>query len=189
MPPPYHSDQEGVLSKGDRTRRMNLKSKTLIIGIGNADRQDDGVGWHILKNLAEKIGCEVPDDPGAPIEIEDEIVDLIYILQIFPELAETLSHYKRICFVDAHTADIPDEISWTELHPEYERSPLTHHMSPKTVLSISGTIYGTIPEAILVSIRGFSFQFQRELSPKTASLAQDATERIWEWVNAPSHSA
>jgi len=185
MPPPYHDDQEGVLSKGDQTRRMTLKSKTLIIGIGNADRQDDGVGWHILKNIAEKIGFEVPDDPGAPIEIEDERVDLMYTLQIFPELAETISHYQRICFVDAHTADIPDEICWTELQPEYERSPLTHHMSPKTVLSISATIYGIIPETILVSIRGFSFQFQRELSPRTASLTQEATERIWEWVNAP----
>jgi len=159
-----------------------MKADTLIIGYGNADRQDDGVGWHVLKKLGEKMGYAILDDPGAPIEIEDERVDLLYILQIFPELAETLSHYNRVCFVDAHTADIQAEIAWSELSPAYEKSPLTHHMSPKTVLSITATIYGHTPEAILVSIRGYSFQFERELSPKTALLADKATYRIWEWV-------
>lgn len=166
-----------------------MKPETLIIGYGNADRQDDGVGWHVLKNLAEKIGCTIPEDPGAPIEVGNEQVDLLYILQIFPELAETISHYERICFVDAHTADIKAEIAWNELSAQYERSPLTHHMSPKTVLSITATIYGHIPEAILVSIRGYSFQFERDLSPKTAALAEEATQRIWKWVKLTTPSA
>lgn len=166
-----------------------MKADTLVIGYGNADRQDDGVGWHVLKNLAEKIGCTIPEDPGAPIEIHNEQVDLLFILQIFPELAETLSHYKRVCFVDAHTADIKAEIAWNEISPLYERSPLTHHMSPRTVLSITATIYDHIPEAILISIRGYHFQFERELSSKTAALAEEATQRIWAWVNASTSSA
>jgi hydrogenase maturation protease len=160
-----------------------MQAETLIIGYGNADRQDDGVGWHILKNLAERLGHTVPDDPGESIEIESGQVDLLFILQIYPELAETISHYERVCFVDAHTSDIPEQISWMKLDPEYEKSPLTHHMSPKTVLSISATIYDHIPEAILVSVRGFHFQFERELSPQTAALAEEAAERIWLWVN------
>lgn len=165
-----------------------MKAETLVIGYGNADRQDDGVGWHILKNLAEREGYQIADDPGSPIEIEGNNVDLIFLLQIIPELAETISHYKRVCFVDAHTADIPEEISWFKLHPEYEKSPLTHHMSPKTVLSISATIYGSVPEAILVSVRGFSFEFSQELSPKTAVLAQKATEKIWSWIESSTTS-
>lgn len=160
-----------------------MKADTLVIGYGNADRQDDGVGWHILKYLAERLGTTVPDDPGAAIEVESETVDLMFILQIYPELAEEISHYARVCFVDAHTADIPEEVSWIDLSPEYEKSPLTHHMSPRTVLSISKTIYDRAPEAILVSVRGFHFEFERELSSKTAALAEEATERIWEWIN------
>jgi hydrogenase maturation protease len=159
-----------------------MKADTLVIGYGNADRQDDGVGWHILKALAERVGERVPDDPGAPIEVENEAFDLIFILQIYPELAEDISHYDRVCFIDAHTSDIPEEIAWVDLSPEYEKSPLTHHMSPRTVLSIAGTIYDHIPEAILVSVRGFHFEFERELSPKTAVLADEATERIWNWI-------
>ena len=160
-----------------------MKSNTLVIGYGNPDRQDDGVGWHILRNLAQRVGESIPDDPGASIEVESDTVDLLFILQIYPELAETISHYDRVCFVDAHTADIPEKISWITLSPEYEKSPLTHHMSPRTVLSISATIYETIPEAILVSVRGFHFEFERELSPQTAKLAEAATEQIWDWIN------
>ena len=160
-----------------------MKANTLVIGYGNADRQDDGVGWHILKALAEKVGANVPEDPGASIEVESETVDLTFILQIYPELAEDISHYERVCFVDAHTSDIPEEIAWVNLSPEYEKSPLTHHMSPKTVLSISATIYDQVPQAFLVSVRGFHFEFERELSPKTAILAKQATEQIWQWIN------
>jgi len=160
-----------------------MKAKTLIIGYGNADRQDDGAGWHILKILAERIGGQIPEDPGASIEIETDQVDLCFTLQIYPELAETISHYERVCFVDAHTADISDEISWVELSPQYEKSPLTHHMSPRTVLSISATIYNKIPEAILVSVRGYNFGFARELSPQTVNIVEKAAERIWTWIN------
>ncbi len=160
-----------------------MQSKTLIIGYGNADRQDDGVGWHILRNLALKLGQEVPDDPGEMFEVFSEKADLMFILQIYPELAETVSHYDRVCFVDAHTSDIPDLISWTVLDPEYEKSPLTHHMSPRTVLSIAATIYEHQPEAVLVSVRGYHFQFERELSPQTAALADQATDLIWDWIN------
>jgi hydrogenase maturation protease len=159
-----------------------MDTNTLIIGYGNPDRQDDGVGWHILKYLAERIGHSIPDDPGASIEIESDIVDLLFTLQIYPELAETISHYQRICFVDAHTSNIPDEISWTVLNPEYEKSPLTHHMSPKTVLSIAAMIYDHKPEAILVSVRGYDFQFERSLSSKTEELTIKAEKRIWDWI-------
>lgn len=161
-----------------------MKADTLIIGYGNADRQDDGVGWHILKKLANKLNADVPDDPGAAVEIETDLVDLIFILQIYPELAETISHYQRVCFVDAHTGAIPEDLSWTDLTPEYEKSPLTHHMSPRTVLSIANTIYDWVPEAILVSVRGYQFEFDRELSPQTAALAGKAADRIWAWIQA-----
>jgi hydrogenase maturation protease len=167
-----------------------MKSDTLIIGFGNADRQDDGVGWHIIHKLADRIHQPTPDDPGAAIEIEHETVDLLYILQIYPELAETLSHYRRVCFVDAHTGDIEEEIVWQNITPAYEKSPLTHHMSPSTVLSITAMIYDNVPEACLLSVRGYHFQFNRRLSPKTTALAETATHQLWQWITkSPSKSA
>jgi len=161
-----------------------MKSRTLIIGYGNVDRQDDGVGWHILKHIAARVGYQIPQEPGSTIEIETTTVALLYVYQIYPELAETLSHYDRVCFVDAHTSDIASEISWTVISPIYEKSPLTHHMTPKTVLSITNTIYDHVPEAILVSVQGTKFGFERNLSPKTEKLAQLASDKIWGWINS-----
>ena len=161
-----------------------MQAKTLIIGYGNADRQDDGVGWHILKNIAERLGKSVPVDPGEVIEVNTDLVDLLFELQIVPEMSELISHYERVCFVDAHTSDIPEPISWMELEAAYEKSPLTHHMSPKTVLSIAATVYDNHPEAVLLSVRGYSFQFERALSQGTARLAGEAAERLWTWINA-----
>lgn len=161
-----------------------MNAKTLVIGYGNVDRQDDGAGWHILKNLASKFGCEFPDDPGSLIEINSDTVDLLYIYQIFPELAETLSQYDRVCFVDAHTSEIPQEISWKVISPIYEKSPLTHHMTPNTVLSITHTIYDQVPEAILVSVQGTRFGFERKLSKRTEELVQIASKKIWAWINS-----
>jgi hydrogenase maturation protease len=160
-----------------------MNAKTLIIGIGNSDRQDDGVGWHIVKTLAERLGETVPADPGEIVEVRTDKADLMFVLQIYPELAETMSHYERVCFVDAHTADVAEEISWIALDPEYEKSPLTHHMSPRTLLSIGATIYDQMPEAILVSVRGYGFQFERDLTPRTKILAKEAIDRLWDWIN------
>jgi len=71
-----------------------------------------------------------------------------------------------------------------KLSPIYEKSPLTHHMTPKTVLSITNTIYDQVPEAILVSVQGTKFGFERKLSPRTEKFTQVAADKIWEWVNA-----
>lgn len=160
-----------------------MQAKTLIIGIGNADRQDDGVGWHILKDIAERLGQTVPADPGEAIDIQTDLVDLLFDLQIFPELSETISHYERVCFVDAHTSDIPELISWVEVEPIYQKSPLTHHMSPQTVLSIAAMVFDSHPQALLLSVRGYYFTFERSLSQQTAALERVAVEKLWDWIN------
>ena len=159
-----------------------MNKHTLIIGYGNADRQDDGVGWHVIKILAEKLGYAISEDPGSFVEIKDETADLLFSLQLYPEMAEIIAQYDRVCFVDAHTANISEEISWEELHPEYDKSPLTHLVSPKTVLMIASTLFNHAPEAILISIRGYQFQFERDLSNKTAHLVAKAIDMIWDWL-------
>jgi hydrogenase maturation protease len=156
---------------------------TLIIGFGNPDRQDDGVAWHILTRLAQEFSRPLPsmDEGFFP---GGENPDLLFVLQLIPELAETISAYQRVCFVDAHTGNVPEDVNLIEVKAEYQRSPFTHHMTADTCLSLVQTIYGQTPEAILVSIRGYEFGFSHELSPSTYQLAEQALERIMAWLGA-----
>lgn len=156
-------------------------AKTLILGFGNADRQDDGVAWHVLAFLAKAWDIPVPDSPDDGLEATRGDIDLLFALQLYPEMAETIAGYDRVCFLDAHTGSVPDDVHIEELEPQYQKSPLTHHMTANTILELARTLYQVQPEARLVSVRGYEFGFSRDLSPRTLQLAQQAAEVIEKW--------
>jgi Ni,Fe-hydrogenase maturation factor len=101
---------------------------------------------------------------------------------LIPELAETISAYERVCFVDAHTGNVSEDVNVIAVKAEYQRSPFTHHMTADTCLSLVQTIYGQTPQAILVSVRGNEFGFSHELSPATHQLAEQAVAQIMAWL-------
>ena len=160
-------------------------NRILVIGYGNPDRQDDGVAWHILCALAQKLGYP------APSTYEDEFVandglDFAFSLQLTPEMAEEIAAYARVCFVDAHTGDIPREVQMTQVESEFQRSPFTHHLTPQSLLSMCETLYNKKPEAALLSVRGYHFGFERELSTETGALVPEAVKLIMKWLDSPS---
>ncbi len=157
---------------------------TLIIGYGNPDRQDDGLAWHILARLAAHFNL-----PGMGPDTDDFFPighnpDLLFTLQLTPELAETIARYERVGFIDAHTGQIAEDISVQEIKPEFRPSALTHHMTPQTLLSLVENVYHQKPEAVLISIRGYEFGFSRSLSDKASLLAQKAVEDIIAWCKS-----
>lgn len=160
--------------------------KTLIVGYGNPDRQDDGVSWHILARLAHRFGRDISPDSVSEIPsstIENPV--FLFQLQLTPELAEELNEFERICFIDAHTGRIPEDLQIINITPEFQHSPFTHHMTPQTCLSLSKTLSGNVPEAVLVSVRGYEFGFSNRLSYKTNTLADQAVFFIWDWFHTP----
>jgi hydrogenase maturation protease len=157
-------------------------ARTLIIGYGNADRQDDGAAWHILTGIAQRLGRPVPNLPEEGFFPEGEAVDLWFELQLAPEMAEDFTAYDRICFVDAHTGNIPEEIMLRPVEGSPAASAFTHHMTPAVCLALAQTLYQHEPEAVLLSVRGYYFGFERELSPQTAVLVEKAVEMLWEWI-------
>jgi hydrogenase maturation protease len=158
--------------------------RTLLIGYGNADRQDDGVAWYVLTGLARKLGRPIPDLPEDGFIPEGKEIDLWYVLQLVPEMSEEMSQYQRICFVDAHTGNIADEILLQPVDTSPASSAFTHHLTPAACLALTQTIYGKTPEARLLSIRGYKFGFARELSPETARLVEQAIGILWDWMAA-----
>jgi len=159
--------------------------KTLILGYGNPDRQDDGAAWHILAALARRWGRIVPLWPEDCFEPAGENPDLMFNLQLLPEIAEELVHYERVCFVDAHTGNIPNDLNIAPIQPQFQTSPFTHHMTPETCLTLADSIYHGRPESLVVSVRGYEFGFSHELSKGTQILVDQAVEFIKSWADTP----
>ncbi|MDO9087792.1 MAG: hypothetical protein Q7U53_16420 [Anaerolineaceae bacterium] len=156
--------------------------KTLIIGYGNPDREDDGVAWHILKGIANQFGLSYPETMDDETIKVNENLHFLFNLQLIPEMTYDMRNYSRICFVDAHTGALEDDLHWQIVERLFQNSPLTHHMTPQTVMSILDTAFNQKPEAILVSVRGFQFGFENQLSDQTQSLANVAIEKITAWI-------
>jgi hydrogenase maturation protease len=160
---------------------IDLK-KLLLIGYGNPDREDDGVAWHILRTLTIKLGFTPPES------YEDEFpesgqIDFAFHLQLTPEMAEEVAEHKYVCFIDAHTGNIPEPVRLIQVESKFQNSPFTHHLTPQSLLSMCETIYEKRPHAALLSVLGHRFLFTRELSDETAKLVPQAVDLIWDWMN------
>jgi hydrogenase maturation protease len=155
--------------------------RLLILGYGNPDREDDGVAWHILRALTIRLGLIPPES------YEDEFpesmqIDFDFQLQLTPEMAEDIAAYEYVCFIDAHTGNIPEPVRLITVESEFQNSPFTHHLTPQSLMSMCETIYGKKPEAVLLSVLGHRFLFTRELSEETAALVPQAVESVWKWL-------
>ena len=157
--------------------------KLLILGYGNPDREDDGVAWHILRATTIKLGLLPPES------YEDEFpespqIDFAFYLQLTPEMAEDVAVYEYVCFIDAHTGNIPEPVRLVDVESEFQNSPFTHHLTAQSLMSMCETIYRKKPDAALLSVLGHRFLFSRELSQETAALVPQAVKLIWDWMNA-----
>jgi len=99
-------------------------------------------------------------------------------------MAEDISAYEYVCFVDAHTGNIPEPVRLIHVESEFQASPFTHHLTPQSLLSLCETIYKKKPDAALLSVLGHRFLFSRQLSEETATLVPQAVELIWDWMNS-----
>jgi Ni,Fe-hydrogenase maturation factor len=161
---------------------MNIPS-TLIIGYGNPDRQDDGVAWHILAGIAQKLGRTVSSSWEEPFEIGQDFPHLLFQLQLNPEISETLARYKNVCFVDAHTGDIPNDIQFGEVSSGFKTSPFTHHITAEACMALTKSLYSSEPKAFLLSVRGYAFGFTQNLSPQTGFLTAIAVNKATAWLS------
>ena len=143
------------------------------------------MAWHLLCAVMNKLGCPIPANPEEEMPVTSGDFTFNFQLQLTPELADPLGDFDRVCFMDAHTGSVPDEIHLEAITPHYQSSPFTHHMTAATLLSLCDVVHHRVPESILVSVRGYEFKFTRSLSEDTAALIEPASAQIIEWVQAP----
>ena len=124
----------------------------------------------------------VSDDLDVDFQDQENQVDYIFQLQLTPEVAYDLDQYDRVCFIDAHTGAVPEDVHIEKVKAAFQRSPFTHHLTAASLISIAETLHHRSPETLLVSVRGYQFGFARTLSEATSMLTRQAVEIILKWM-------
>lgn len=132
-----------ALAPGNPGRR-----RILVLGYGNPGRQDDGLG------------------PAAAAEIERLALPGVVVhdnYQLFIEDAADVAEADAVWFVDAaKTGAEPFEIS--RLSPAENIVVSSHYVQPAVILALAARYCGRAPEAWLLAIRGYEFEFEERLT-------------------------
>ena len=155
-----------------------MMKKKIFVGYGNPDRGDDGVAWHLLNMVLAQTGCKDDDLFSADIIHAATDLDVWFNFQLLPEMADDIADYDQVVFIDAHTGEIKEDIAYTPIQPEFQNSPFTHHFTPASCLAVAQSLKGHYPEAWMLSVRGFEFAFNRDLTPQTLALVEQAFEML-----------
>jgi hydrogenase maturation protease len=156
--------------------------RSLIIGFGNLDRADDGVAYHAINALRRLLGQKELSEEDTGLEDLGRSVDSIFLSQLASELMDTLAEYEQVIFVDAHVYEDMDALHCAPVLPEYTPTTFSHHLTPGMLLALLKALHHHEPIGHLVSIRGYDFDFHRDLSSDTEALVGPAVDRIIQLV-------
>jgi len=124
--------------------------RVLVIGYGNPGRQDDGLG------------------PAAAFAIDKlgwPNVSTLDNYQLAIEDAVEIAAHDVVWFVDAsREGDAPCAVR--RLSRAFDFTFTSHLVKPETLLAITDHEFGKCPEAHLISIRGYEFDFVEGLSDR-----------------------
>ena len=132
---------------------------SLIYGIGNAGRQDDGLGWAFIERLEH-----IRPRPHACLR---------RTYQLSLEDADLISRYSRVLFVDATKDPAVESFSLSRPQPKLDFSFTSHALSVPAILATTQQCFEHVPEAYLLAIRGYEWELQQGLtSPAQHNLSQ-----------------
>jgi hydrogenase maturation protease len=136
-------------------------NETLVIGLGNTLRCDDGAG--IV--AAEMIGRA---NPG---------VDCLLLQELYPETADAVAEHRCVVFIDA-AVDVSC-LTVSELLPDDRGTPVgTHSLTPAKLLVLSRDLSGCVPQSILIRIPASRFDFGEMLTPPTAAAVEQCVAQF-----------
>ncbi len=129
--------------------------RILILGYGNPGRQDDGLGPAAAAEIARLGWPNLTAFDNYQLNIED---------------AMDVAEHDVVWFVDASkTAASPYEVH--DISPAASIEFTSHLVRPEAILAIAQQCYGGAPQAFLLAIRGYEFEF-------IEALTQPATDNL-----------
>ncbi|MEJ5377855.1 MAG: hydrogenase maturation protease [bacterium] len=142
-----------------------MEGRVHIVGYGNTQRGDDGVGPLVVQRLRSSLGPK-------------PWLRFFLYHQLEEGLLENLGDASMLILVDASAEDTCHGVQWRKLEPRPTPSAFSHHMDPATLLWLLRLARGSCPETWLVSIRGENFAQGQEMSSMTLCLALRAQREI-----------
>jgi hydrogenase maturation protease len=164
---------------------MSETARTLIVGYGNLDRQDDGVAYFVVNALRQYLAQDALSEDETGLERLGGEVDSVFVTQLGTELLEVVAQYDRVIFVDAHVRTDVEALHWEPVEARYATATFTHHMTPALFLALLQTLHNRELEGHILSIRGQSFGFERGLTPVAEMWVQPAVERLLRLLTKP----
>ncbi len=142
--------------------------RLLVLGYGNPGRQDDGLGPAAAERI-EALGL-----PGVTVDAD-------YQLNI--EDAAAVAEHDAVVFVDASLSG-PEPMQWRPLAAASEITFTSHSVSAESVLAASKRHFGATPEAWVLGIRGYAFEFAEGMTPKALANLEQAVAFLVSWIRA-----
>ncbi len=151
-----------------------------IIGYGNPQRRDDGIGPFVIRRLAESLEGK-------------QGIRTLALQQLEPELIEELEGVDTLILVDASVRGSGAGVEWKEVEPDLRAAHyLTHQVTPAHFLGLMAAVHRRRPRAWVVCIQGDDFEFGEGLSPQAEARSHRAIEEILCFVQCgkrgPRHS-
>jgi len=141
--------------------------RAVVIGYGNTLRSDDGIGQRVAQRVAR-------------LSRSKEI--LVMVRQVLtPDLAGDIVGFDRVVFIDASASELPGSIREQWLTPpNTASSSMVHSLEPADLLGWCMKAYGNAPEAVLLTIGGYTFEIGDTLSPGIRQLMRRLVTRALE---------
>ena len=143
-------------------RRTAAKPRVLILGYGNPGRQDDGLGPAASARIEALGWPNVTAYENYQLNIEDAL-----------EVAD----HDVVWFVDAARSG-PSPFAFEPLAPAASLEFTSHLVRPEAILAMAHQYYGATPQAFLLGIRGYEFEFAEGLTNAATENLQLAVEML-----------
>lgn len=136
-------------------------NETLLVGIGNSGRSDDGLGWAFLDRIQQETAF------GGRIE---------YRYQLQVEDAELISHVEQVIFIDSYRGDLSNGFQLTPCEPSREFAFTSHVLPAEAILFLCQDLYGKAPRADALMIQGSCWDLQIGMSTEAERHLENAVQ-------------
>lgn len=138
---------------------------SLIYGIGNVGRQDDGLGWAFIDWLeAQSLASKTNLQRHYQLHLED---------------ADLISDKKRVLFVDATKDATVRSFTLERATPKMDFSFTSHAISISAIMAACQQCFQRLPEVYVLAIRGYEWELEQGL---TEQAKKNLTQAI-DWVS------